>query len=66
MRLEVRQGAFGHRRELARALLERGRDGDVKEALEHAKLEAMVRRDVDTLEVLRWAKARCADVRCAR
>jgi tetratricopeptide (TPR) repeat protein len=66
LRLEVRQGAFSHRRDLASALLERGRDIDVEEALRNARLEAEVRRDADTLDVLRWAEKRCAEVRCER
>jgi tetratricopeptide (TPR) repeat protein len=64
LRQEVQQGAFGHRRELARALLERGRDADVREALENARLETKTRRDAETLAVLEWAQTRCAKLRC--
>jgi len=55
LRRETATGAFGHRRELAALLLERGRVQDVPEALEQARLEAATRQDWETLEVLVWA-----------
>jgi Tfp pilus assembly protein PilF len=64
LRTEVQQGAFGHRRELARALLERGRDADVREALVQTRLETKTRHDAETLVVLRWARTRCTQVNC--
>ncbi len=66
LRLEVAHGAFGHRRELARALLERGQVADVEEAYTNAKLEAELRHDAETLEVLRLARQRCGDVASCR
>jgi tetratricopeptide (TPR) repeat protein len=56
LRKEVTDGAFGHRRELARVLLERGRPEDINEALKQAKLELNVRHDWETLNVLAWAQ----------
>ena len=47
--------AFGHRRELARLLLTRGRAADVPEALELMQAEVQIRRDAETLETLAWA-----------
>jgi tetratricopeptide (TPR) repeat protein len=58
LRKEVTSGAFGHRRELARVLLERGNPQDVNEALKQAKLELNVRHDWETLNVLAWAQQR--------
>jgi tetratricopeptide (TPR) repeat protein len=58
LRKEVTGGAFGHRRELARVLLERGHVQDVNEALRQAKLELNVRHDWETLNVLAWAQQR--------
>lgn len=58
LRFEVQSGAFGHRRELARMLLERGRPQDVPEALALARLEAKSRRDWETLGTLAWAQAK--------
>jgi tetratricopeptide (TPR) repeat protein len=46
---------FGHRRELARLLLERGRPDNMAEALRLARAEAWTRRDPDTLDTLAWA-----------
>ncbi|MDF0554581.1 tetratricopeptide repeat protein [Kamptonema sp. UHCC 0994] len=48
-------GGFGHRRELARLLLERGRTEDVIEALALMKAEVKIRRDSQTLDTLAWA-----------
>jgi tetratricopeptide (TPR) repeat protein len=58
LRKEVISGAFGHRRELARVLLERGHSQDVNEALKQARLELNVRQDWETLNVLAWAQQR--------
>jgi tetratricopeptide (TPR) repeat protein len=58
LRQEVTGGAFGHRRELARVLLERGRAEDVNEALKQARLELRTRHDWETLNVLAWAQQR--------
>jgi tetratricopeptide (TPR) repeat protein len=58
LRKEVTGGAFGHRRELARVLLERGQPEDVNEALKQAKLELNVRHDWETLNVLAWTQQR--------
>ena len=56
LRKEITDGAFGHRRELARVLLERGNQQDVNEALKQAKLELNVRHDWESLNVLAWAQ----------
>lgn len=58
LRREITQGAFGHRRELARLLLERGRPQDVPEALTQASTELRIRHDWETLGVLAWAQLR--------
>jgi tetratricopeptide (TPR) repeat protein len=58
LRKEVTSGAFGHRRELARVLLERGQPQDVNEALKQAKLELNIRHDWETLNVLAWTQQR--------
>lgn len=50
--------AFGHRRELARLLLERGRPVDAPEALVLMQAELRVRRDAETLDALAWALSR--------
>lgn len=55
LRQDVASGQFGHRRELARLLLERGRHEDLSEALRLMEAEVRVRRDADTLYVLAWA-----------
>ncbi|MGH8631622.1 MAG: tetratricopeptide repeat protein, partial [Burkholderiales bacterium] len=52
LRQDVASGQFGHRRELARLLLERGRREDLSETLRLMKAEARVRRDAETLYVL--------------
>jgi tetratricopeptide (TPR) repeat protein len=66
LRKEVTGGAFGHRRELARVLLERGNPLDVNEALKQAKLELNVRHDWETLNVLAWAQQRAGFLQEAR
>lgn len=58
LRQDAASGQFGHRRELARLLLERGRAADSGEAASLMEAEARVRRDAETLEVLAWALAR--------
>lgn len=47
--------SFGHRRELAQLLLERGQPQDVDEALALMKEEIEIRRDADTLATYAWA-----------
>ena len=44
--------AFGHRRDLARFLLDRGATGDAARALELMRTEAGLRADADTLDLL--------------
>ena len=66
LRKEVTGGAFGHRRELARVLLERGNPQDVNEALRQAKLELDVRHDWESLNVLAWAQQRAGFLTKAR
>jgi len=71
LRRDVTTGQFGHRRELARLLLERGRPQDVPEAVALMEAEARVRQDAETLEVYaralagagRWGEARRAIAR---
>ncbi|QKD84305.1 tetratricopeptide repeat protein [Thermoleptolyngbya sichuanensis A183] len=48
---------FGHRRDLARLLLERGRPEDTAEALALMEAEVKQRRDADTLDTYAWALA---------
>lgn len=60
--------SFGHRRELARLLLERGGSQDTAEALSLMQTEVSIRRDAETLDTLasalsrsgRWQEARAA------
>jgi tetratricopeptide (TPR) repeat protein len=66
LRKEVTGGAFGHRRELARVLLERGNPQDMNEALRQAKLELKIRHDWETLNVLAWAQQRAGFLQEAR
>ena len=58
LRSDAAQGAFGHRRELARLLLDRGRPRDLSEALALVEAEVRVRRDPETLDTLAWAYTR--------
>jgi tetratricopeptide (TPR) repeat protein len=51
-------GSFGHRRELVRLLLERGRDEDVAEAIALMQTEIKLRRDAETLDTYAWALSR--------
>ncbi|MEG4213879.1 hypothetical protein QUA27_00390 [Microcoleus sp. Pol14C6] len=46
---------FGHRRDLASLLLEKGRSQDVTEALALMQEEVKIRRDAVTLDTLAWA-----------
>ncbi|MEG4074132.1 hypothetical protein QUA30_15955 [Microcoleus sp. Pol14C2] len=46
---------FGHRRDLATLLLEKGRSQDVAEALALMQEEVKIRRDAVTLDTLAWA-----------
>ncbi|MEG4350781.1 hypothetical protein QUA74_13640 [Microcoleus sp. LAD1_D3] len=48
-------GGFGHRRDLASLLLEKGRAQDVAEALALMQEEVKIRRDAVTLDTLAWA-----------
>jgi tetratricopeptide (TPR) repeat protein len=66
LRREITKGAFGHRRELARLLLERGRPQDVPEALNQATRELETRHDWETLSALAWAQQRAGQMLEAR
>jgi tetratricopeptide (TPR) repeat protein len=55
LRQEQVSGGFGHRRDLARLLLEKGRSPDVTEALVLMQQEVKIRRDAGTLDTLAWA-----------
>lgn len=66
LRLEIENGAYGHRRELARMLLERGRPQDLPEALEQAQLEARTRQDWETLSTLAWAQMQSGQLSAAQ
>lgn len=50
--------SFGHRRDLARLLLERGRDQDVPEAVALMQVEVKLRQDAGTLSTYAWALSR--------
>lgn len=65
LRFEIENGAFGHRRELARLLLERGRPQDLEEALQQAQIEAKTRRDWETLSALAWAQMESGQLQAA-
>lgn len=63
--MRLRQGStgtsgntFGHRRDLASVLLERGNPSDISEAVALMQTETQVRRDADTLEIYAWALER--------
>ena len=58
LRQDAASGAYGHRRELARLLLTRGRPADLPEALRLMRLELAVRTDPDTLDTTAWALCR--------
>ncbi|MGQ0570217.1 MAG: tetratricopeptide repeat protein, partial [Armatimonadota bacterium] len=66
LRRDVAQGAFGHRRELARLLLERGRPEDLSKALELMRAEVRVRHDPETLDALAWVLTRAGEWQEAR
>ena len=55
LRQEQAAGGFGHRRDLASLLLEKGRSQDVAEALALMQDEVKIRRDAVTLDILAWA-----------
>ncbi|XHX76726.1 MAG: tetratricopeptide repeat protein [Stenomitos frigidus ULC029] len=57
-RLRLDLAAFGHRRELARLLLERGSPQDLTEALRLMQQEITVRRDAETMDTLAWVLSR--------
>jgi tetratricopeptide (TPR) repeat protein len=61
LRQELAAGGFGHRRDLARLLLERGRSQDVAEALALMQEEVKVRQDAVTLDTLAWALSSAGD-----
>lgn len=46
---------FGHRREMARLLLERGSSQDLAEAISLMQAEVKSRRDAETMDTLAWA-----------
>jgi tetratricopeptide (TPR) repeat protein len=58
LRQDAASGAYGHRRELARLLLTRGRAADLPEALHLMRQELTVRTDPDTLDTMAWALGR--------
>src|SRR3989454_2953908 len=58
LRQDAAPGQFGHRRELASLLLERGRPADIGEAASLMEAEGHIRRDTETLDVLAWALSR--------
>ena len=51
-------GSFGHRRDLARLLLERGDERDIPEAIALMETELQIRRSADTLDTYAGALAR--------
>jgi tetratricopeptide (TPR) repeat protein len=61
LRQELAAGGFGHRRDLARLLLERGRSRDVTEALALMQQEVKIRKDPLTLDTLAWALSQAGD-----
>ena len=61
LRQEQVSGGFGHRRDLARLLLEKGRSQDVAEALALMQQEVKIRRDAVTLDTLAWALSSAGD-----
>jgi tetratricopeptide (TPR) repeat protein len=66
LRRDLASSSFGHRRELARLLLERGRASDVPEALTLMDSERAARRDADTLDTYAWALSRAGQLEEAR
>jgi tetratricopeptide (TPR) repeat protein len=61
MRKEQGSEGFGHRRDLASLLLEKGRSQDVTEALALMQEEVKIRRDAMTLDTLAWALSSAGD-----
>ncbi len=66
LRQEVKQGAFGHRRDLAELLLERGNTQSIPEALHLASSELATRHDWQTLGILAWAEFASGQMRAAQ
>jgi len=58
LRQDAASGAYGHRRELARLLLTRGRAADLPEVFGLMRQELAVRTDPDTLDTMAWALSR--------
>lgn len=58
LRQDAASGAYGHRRELARLLLTRGRAADLPEVFHLMRQELAVRTDPDTLDTMAWALCR--------
>lgn len=58
LRQHLSLSEFGHRRELARLLLERGRSEDVEEAVSLMQAEVRNRRDAETFDTLAWTLSR--------
>ncbi|MBC7545012.1 MAG: hypothetical protein H7338_19990 [Candidatus Sericytochromatia bacterium] len=58
LRQDLKDGGYGHRRDLARLLLTRGRAGDDLEALALMAVETQFRHDPETLAVQAWALTR--------
>ncbi|MEB3179723.1 MAG: tetratricopeptide repeat protein [Nostocaceae cyanobacterium] len=61
-----RNTSFGHRRDLARLLLETGRPQDVAEALTLMQQEVGIRRDAQTLDTLAWALLKSGKLQLAQ
>jgi tetratricopeptide (TPR) repeat protein len=55
---ESNTNSFGHRRDLARLLLERGHEKDINEAVSLMQAEVKLRRDAETLDTFAWALSR--------
>ncbi len=55
LRQSLGDSSFGHRRDLARLLLERGRSADIPEAVTLMQTELKQRRDAETLNTHAWA-----------
>lgn len=58
LRQQIGLNAFGHKRQLARLLLARGRSEDLAEALTLMQAELQVRRDAETLDTMAWVLSR--------
>ena len=59
LRRDLGSGEFGHRRDLAHFLLERGAKGDAQEALALLDKELVERADSETRDLHAWALACC-------